>query len=206
MSEITPLPGRLAGENELWYRRFCAYVTMGGRRSALEICNREREAEGRKRGVDVSGAWRDKPVKFSWVDRAAAWDKAEIERKANDLASEREAQRRRELEAAALLLKKGQEGVKLPLITATTKMPDGRVVEVKGDTAAVNTGIRALVESSNMARRALEMVGTRINVSQLTDAELIRLLDLTEPGVAGIGSAEAGDTSDTPANQDSQPG
>lgn len=203
MPNVTPLPPRLPAEPSIWYRRFCAWLRMRPPRSVLEVCNLEREKKGKKRQDSPPGSWDGIPDLYQWKARAARWDLAEAERLNIELAQARDEWRAQEREAALLLLNKGREGLKIPLLTA--RLEGGR--EIKGDPAAVRVAGDLVSKGLDLGRRALEMATstTRVNVSQMSDAEIIRLLDLAERGgVAGGGETAEVDAGDA-ARDDEAP-
>ena len=189
MPATTPLPLRLETEPPLWYRRFIAWLQSGPTRSLLAVYNDEREAKGQKRADNPPGAWREIPTTYQWASRAAEYDKAEAERKNLELAERREAWRKTEETMAAALVNKGRE-----IIDGELKKPkviDGVLIKPEFSPSKVNAARACFAEASVIARRALEMVDTRLNISQLSDAEIMRLLGLAQ-------QAAPADDSDTP--------
>lgn len=176
MAGVTPLPRRIQGEPAMWYRRFCAWLRSGPPRSVLAVANAERAQSGRKKADEAPGSWDGKPDLYRWKERAAEWDLAEAERLNVELAEQREAWRKSEMEAARALQAKGLEGLKIPMVTARLK--DGS--EIIGQPQAVRVAAECLTKASDLARRALEMTNTRVNLQQLSDADLLRLVAFTE--------------------------
>lgn len=83
---------QMPGEG-LWYGRFKAWLHQKKPRSVLALANHDREQKGRKRSDHAAQNWRSAAEKYRWLERAAAWDKAEQERLDRELAEQREQER-----------------------------------------------------------------------------------------------------------------
>lgn len=113
---------RLPEENSLWHGRFKVWLGQKKPRSLLAIYNAERERKGaRKKALTVPEPWGEAKAKYCWLDRAAAWDKAEQERLDRELAEKREAEREEELKIAEELREKARKMIALPETVETVK-------------------------------------------------------------------------------------
>jgi hypothetical protein len=74
MSDEQPIWERMNGETNLWYDRFCLYLSMGPSRSLLGTVNEEAQKSAKKRSSSVPGAWYDASNQWDWKARAEAWD------------------------------------------------------------------------------------------------------------------------------------
>jgi hypothetical protein len=148
----------------------------------LAVYNAEREAQGKKKQDCPPGAWAGVPERYKWAERAAEWDKAEAERKSIELAARREAWRKTEETMAQALVNKGRAII------------DGEIGKGEAFSPSKVNAARACFDAASViARRALEMTDMRLNISQLSDAEIMRLL-----GVAQQAAPQSADDSNTP--------
>lgn len=189
----TAMPGRLPGEDDKWYGRFCAFVALGPGRSLLGAYNAERQEIARKAHKKYSyaasppGSWSDHVSGYDWRRRAAEWDALERERNRQLTAERQREQIEREMADAEKLREKGLDGLSVPLVSA--KLADGTVID--GSPAAVKVAADLLKQSSAFQRRALGMPETRIDVRnqviELTPEQVEKMtddqLDAVEAGV-----------------------
>lgn len=128
---------RRPGEPGLWWGRFLLYRDLGPKRAIRETYQRDREARGRRRSEQISGAWYRAAVQWEWKKRADAWDVAERER----LEEEREALRLEDRAARIEILK----AARFKLVQALDKLKpeDASWTEVYSGLKMVNGELRA---------------------------------------------------------------
>lgn len=77
--EEAPVWAQMAGEPGKWYARFETYRLLGPHRS-IRAAYRQRRAQDGLGGAQAGSAWFSAARKWSWQERAEAWDKVERER------------------------------------------------------------------------------------------------------------------------------
>lgn len=179
----TAMPARLPGEEDMWYERFCSFVSQGPGRSVLSVYNEFKRGKARNLhkkyslAATVPMAWRDTATGYDWRRRAAEWDALERERNRQLTAERQREQIEREMADAEKLREKGLDGLSVPLVSA--KLADGTVID--GSPAAVKVAADLLKQSSAFQRRALGMPETRIDVRsqviELTAEQVEKMTD-----------------------------
>lgn len=66
-------------EPVLWYGRFRDYLAMGPDRSVVKACDNWRASRGTERQGFANGSWSRASEKWSWADRAQAYDLMQIQ-------------------------------------------------------------------------------------------------------------------------------
>ncbi len=199
---ITPFPGQLPEENDRWYSRLCSYIALKGRRSvrkvyedewlkALEkkLRRRDKATEGKPARLpdSVPGAWSRAMLAYHWMERTAAWDTAETERKQIELATAQDEQRQHELDAARLMRDKGKAMIGLPHVRSHIEQDDKHITIEAADPSVPRTAAVLFKESREQARGALEMpqgkseaYNYNIDLSKLSIEQLEMLADGTD--------------------------
>ena len=160
---------RIDGQLEpmLWFERFTAFLLMGKPRSILECVNCVRDEKKQNRSNYIPGSWRRESEKWTWRDRADAWDvsehtRLEAERQAEQerVRIEREAERelwaRNRFEDMQKLRGKALELLTLPVLdTSTVEVDDdGNTirVEIKGMSGRLAEVARVFKAADDLAR------------------------------------------------------
>jgi hypothetical protein len=89
---------RLAGEPELWHKRFLGYCVLGPERTVHGCYRLHRMAAGAQARATLPREWRAASARWQWEERAAAWDAAQERRAEAPGEVRRQHARRRRLE------------------------------------------------------------------------------------------------------------
>lgn len=131
MDEETPWD-RQPGENNLWFRRFQAFLRLGPRRSLLSAYIRELDQRGLSTNKKTSapGSWQDAYRKFTWPARAEAWDEDVARRETEEWEARRRQLREQEWESAQALIEKAKQMLVFPLAKTqrSEKDADGKII------------------------------------------------------------------------------
>jgi hypothetical protein len=170
------------GETVAWHIRFMRYVRMGPRRSLLGAFNAEREERGKKKRINVSGAFYNHVIQFDWKRRAAAYDKYIEAHDQAEWEKRRRAYRKRETAYAEALLKKAEQMLQFPLATTeqTTETEGGRTI-IKNVITPTRWTIRDAATMTEIAdklyRLALEMETSRTSADVLVTDDIDEIRD-----------------------------
>lgn len=151
---------------------------MPGKRSLLSIYNTELAEKGVRRRNSVPSGWDRNAQKWNWRKRAACWDAHQRRLDEEKWVSRRNELREREWQMAQSALDKAEEMLKFPLARKTST--DGKTIVEPGKWS-FRDAIMILVESSELARKALEMDQDLIAKKQMSGAyDLMRQLLLMD--------------------------
>lgn len=182
-----PLWDRQWGESRQAFGAFVLYRDLG---EARTIDDAFRLHAGHDPGIyGASGHWRRWAVRWSWVERARAWDShldgqrraAQEEAARADgerLAEERRKQRATELEMGAQLIEKARQMLTLPVVEVTTERDSesGKMVQTfKPGRWTLRDVARFVEVGAQLRRLALDMETSRAAVRVDVEDEIRQL-------------------------------
>src|SRR6516165_7624450 len=141
MADTSPQPApweRQPGEPNRWFSRFECYRLAGPGRSLQGAVNAEKAQEGKKRHVNIPGAWSRAAIRWRWRQRAEAWDEHERQKARETHAREIAEMNARHIQEAKALQAKAIERLKSLELT---------------DVSASDT-VRYLTEATKLERTA----------------------------------------------------
>jgi len=155
---------RMAGEPELWYRRFVGFCVLGTERSLEQAWRHHCLQVGGRAQRSLPQAWRAAAARWQWPARAATWDRA-------------------------LAQEAAQEGA--PLATSGAALPEGAAVEglVSAEVAAEGRAAEGVAAAGTLRahtrRRRLELLdrliaqtGRALEAAQLETLEPEQLREM----------------------------
>jgi hypothetical protein len=151
---------KLPDENSLWYERFKAWLLQDKPRSVLSLYNEDRARRGALEAETLPRTWNEAKERYHWKERAAAWDKAEDERKDRAWAALREAERQEEMKIAGELRDKARELLELPVTVQKVEQDhEGEPTDflLIPEHRAFKTAADIMGQAKDHARSALEM-------------------------------------------------
>lgn len=176
------------GESSLWYGRFRAYLLMGFKRSVSAVFQLEAEEIRGNQSTETYGYWYEYAKKYSWEERAQAYDAHWIEEQDKLIEQEREivlrtgfAVQHRRIQSLDSIVNKlidmleDNNNIWMPDVKAIGNGPNAERV----DLLSFNAPIFTLIEKYH-ASIAAEM-GERVKRKDITVTELPPNVYLFDP-------------------------
>ncbi|MGE0826048.1 MAG: hypothetical protein AB7P18_28470 [Candidatus Binatia bacterium] len=179
----------MAGENSLWYGRFCLYLDLGSSRSFLATYNEERKRAQKSATKSWPKSWEQATRRFRWRERSEAFDdyqrhlaeeqdEAARQREQEEFLQRRQQHREQELALAQQLRIKAEALLALPVlkIREEQETEDGMLIRILvPDHQPFRVAVTLVKQFSETARAALNMPVQRatLDLSKLSTQDLL---------------------------------